>query len=197
MLNFLLKLLFFFLLRLIYIDIVFSIINIHSLCIILDNFGKANLRGRFMEKNLLGQYLRKLRKAHGYTQEYVASQLNIIHQTYSHYETGRIIPPSDSLVNLARLYSVPLVSLMELTVNYHINPDFLRHYSDAPMVSQELTDFLEYIDLPENVKKFKNLNQKEKRILYYFQFLSFQGQEEAIDIMEVKYHHELRKKKER
>lgn len=148
-----------------------------------------------MENNLLGQYLRKLRKSFGYTQEYVASQLNIIHQTYSHYETGRIIPPSDSLFNLARLYNIPLDHFMELAVNYQISPDFIPHMTGAPAASQELTAFLDYIDLPENKKKFVHLNQKEKRLLYYFQQLYQDSQEEAIDILEAKYKHHIRKNK--
>ena len=34
----------------------------------------------------LGSYLKKLRKSHKYTQEYVASYLDVIRQSYSHYE---------------------------------------------------------------------------------------------------------------
>ena len=50
--------------------------------------------------NPLGDRLKALRKRSGYSQEFVASKLNIIRQTYSHYETGRIIPPIDSLYHL-------------------------------------------------------------------------------------------------
>lgn len=39
----------------------------------------------------LEKYLKELRKSYNYSQEYVASQLNITRQTYSHYETGRIL----------------------------------------------------------------------------------------------------------
>ena len=59
-----------------------------------------------MQENPLGEYLKTLRRRCGYSQEFVASKLNIIRQTYSHYETGRIMPPVDSLYHLSKLYNV-------------------------------------------------------------------------------------------
>lgn len=64
-----------------------------------------------MQQTLAG-YLRELRKSHHYKQDFVAAQLNIIRQTYSHYETGRITPPVKALCKLANLYGVPVESLL-------------------------------------------------------------------------------------
>ena len=51
-----------------------------------------------MKNQLLPAKLKELRKAHGYTQDYVASALEIVRQTYSHYETGqRTQAPKHSL----------------------------------------------------------------------------------------------------
>ncbi len=50
-----------------------------------------------MSKNPLGSYLKTLRKEQNYTQEYVASYLDIIRQSYSHYETGRTSPSIETL----------------------------------------------------------------------------------------------------
>lgn len=61
----------------------------------------------------IGTYLRNLRCQHKYTQAHVASHLNIIRQTYSHYETGRIYPPTDVLIALTHLYHVPIESFFE------------------------------------------------------------------------------------
>ena len=52
-----------------------------------------------MSEKTLEMYLKELRKFYNYSQEFVASQLNITRQTYSHYETGRITPPINSLYN--------------------------------------------------------------------------------------------------
>lgn len=76
-----------------------------------------------MTGNSLGTYLKSLRKSNGYSQEFVASSLNIIRQTYSHYETGRIIPPVDSLYNLAMLY--------------HISSDVLLGYAMEDLSTKE------------------------------------------------------------
>ena len=59
-----------------------------------------------MANKTLEQYLKDLRRSCSYSQEFVASHLNITRQTYSHYETGRITPPVNSLYNLAKLYGV-------------------------------------------------------------------------------------------
>lgn len=58
-----------------------------------------------MEKEqTLPGYLKQLRRLCHYRQDYVASQLNIARQTYSHYETGRIKPPAEALYKLAGIY---------------------------------------------------------------------------------------------
>ena len=77
-----------------------------------------------MANKTLEQYLKDLRKSCNYSQEFVASHLNITRQTYSHYETGRITPPVNSLYNLAKLYGVPVENFLELVVTYNINMDF-------------------------------------------------------------------------
>ena len=58
--------------------------------------------------NALGEYLCDLRKEHGYSQVQVADMLGVIRQTYSHYETGRIIPPIRILSALADIYNADI-----------------------------------------------------------------------------------------
>ena len=69
--------------------------------------GKGKMRER-----TLPEYLRGLRKASRYKQDYVAAQLHITRQTYSHYETGRIKPPAGRLYKLAKLYGVPVEGML-------------------------------------------------------------------------------------
>lgn len=64
-------------------------------------------------KNQLGEYLRMLRKKANYSQEYVAQELNIIRQSYSHYEVGRSIPSIRTLYRLSQLYNVPVESFVD------------------------------------------------------------------------------------
>lgn len=142
-----------------------------------------------MEPNALGKYLRDLRKAYGYTQEYVASHLNIIHQTYSHYETGRISPPADSLYLLAKLYHIPTENLLRLTVPESIGKDDIQinYYVET---SDELTGFLDFINSPSHYVKYKHLTPQEKKFLYYFQQLNPKNQNKLLDMLKVELKHQ-------
>ena len=103
-----------------------------------------------MAETLLSQRLKELRKLHNYTQDYVASMLGVVRQTYSHYETGKRTPNSETLYKLAGLYDVPIDDFMHLTIDLDTNI-----YYDAPAPSSssiELTDFLEYFNNPNNKK---------------------------------------------
>lgn len=142
------------------------------------------MSGRPLEK-----YLKELRKSYNYSQEYVASQLNITRQTYSHYETGRIMPPVDSLYNLSKLYGVPLNSFLELSINHHQNAEHsLEESMGNKSEGDDLNEFLKHISIPENSKKFKFLKRQEKLVLYYYQLLDDRDQEDILAFMKIKCH---------
>lgn len=133
---------------------------------------------------MLAKRLRELRKLHNYTQEYVASYLDVIRQTYSHYETGRNTPSTDSLYKLATLYSIPVDDLLQLTLT--INTSI---YSEKPTTLNyvnELSSFLDYINNPLNLKKLKLLNRKEKELLFYYEKLSVKDQDDILDFIRIK-----------
>lgn len=137
-----------------------------------------------MNNEVLAKRLKELRKYHNYTQEYIASYLNIIRQTYSHYETGRNTPSTEVLYKLATLYSIPVSDLLQLTIE--LNPNI---YHDAPTVPpsvNELSNYLNYTNDPTNEKKLKHLNRKEKELLYYFEKLNVKDQEDILDFIRIK-----------
>ncbi len=137
----------------------------------------------------LEHYLKELRKSCNYSQEFVASHLNITRQTYSHYETGRITPPVNSLYNLAKLYGVPVENFLNLVVTYNINMDFARTAQSQSIDSPEEFDlFVEYMNNPQNRNKFKYLNRDERLLIYYYQLLDSQDKEDILDFMKLKYH---------
>ncbi len=140
-----------------------------------------------MSQQTIDKYLKELRKSCNYSQEFVASHLNITRQTYSHYETGRIIPPVNSLYNLSKLYGVPIDNFLELVVTYRINTDFVsKPQSGVNSISDDLTDFLEYTNDSSNSKKFKSLNRQEKLLLYYFNKLDDRDKNDILDFMKLK-----------
>lgn len=148
-----------------------------------------------MANNTLEHYLKDLRKSCNYSQEFVASHLNITRQTYSHYETGRIIPPVNSLYNLAKLYGVPVENFLDLVVTYNINMDFaLKPQDDRLDMTEDLSFFVEYINAPENSKKFKFLNRWERQFLFYFLLMDKRDQDDILTFMKVKYQNRSKEK---
>lgn len=142
-----------------------------------------------MNSNTLGKYLRDLRKSFGYTQEYVSSHLNVIHQTYSHYETGRIIPPADSLYILAKLYHVPVENFLQMIVSPSKSGDSTISLI-AQEVSDELSCFLKHINAPKYSNRFRHLSHAEKRMLYYFEQLNPKNQEKILEMLKVELKHQ-------
>lgn len=145
----------------------------------------------------LEQYLKELRKSCNYSQEFVASHLNITRQTYSHYETGRITPPVNSLYNLARLYGIPVENLLELAVTYSINTDFVRPVSGfGTSAPDEVELFIEFVNDPQNYKKFQHLSHDERYLMYNYMMLDPRGQEDARDILSTLRHRRRKKNKD-
>ncbi len=122
-----------------------------------------------MTNKALGEYLKVLRTHHGYSQEFVASHLNIIRQTYSHYETGRILPPLEALGNLAELYQVSLDSLLKLVMQERSNQDVMLSIASP---------------LPE--KKQERLSATESELLCHFRLLDKRDREDILDFVKLK-----------
>ena len=61
----------------------------------------------------LPKNLKALRQQYGYTQLYVAKQLNITPQSYHADEAGITVPTLQNFIKLARLYDVSLDDLLE------------------------------------------------------------------------------------
>lgn len=149
-----------------------------------------------MQNTTLEQYLKELRKAFNYSQEFVASHLNITRQTYSHYETGRITPPVNSLYNLAKLYGIPIENFLDLVVTYNINMDFAPKSQTTNIdLSDDLTNYLEYTSTPAVQKKIRNLDHKERLLIYYFLQLDQRDQDDIITFLKVKLQNRLSEKK--
>ena len=137
-----------------------------------------------MKSQFLSDKLRELRKAYGFTQDYVASALGVVRQTYSHYETGKRIPGADVLFKLAGLYHISVDDLMQLTIGVDRNVQY-----DAPeptQTSTELASFLEYYDRPQNKKKYLYCTNIEKEMMYYFNQLSDEDKREIIEFTKIK-----------
>lgn len=137
-----------------------------------------------LKNTLLMTRLKELRTTHGYNQDYVASFLNVSRQTYSHYETGKRNPNSETLFKLAGLYNISVEDLIQLTIEVDRNV-----YYDAPaptQSSQDLSGFLEYFNNPNNQKKYQYNTILEKELLYYFEKISETDKKEIIEFTKIK-----------
>ena len=126
--------------------------------------------------NSIGEYLKRLREEMGLAQAEIAKRLSISRQTYSHYETGRIHPPTDTLLKLARLFQVPVTSFLEYeAVDADVSLSLLGSYifppNSSPSNEQIVELFREYCASSENERKLSALSVQEKRLLFYFSSL--------------------------
>lgn len=113
-----------------------------------------------MTNSPLSTYLKSLRKQHHYSQEFVASYLNVIRQTYSHYETGRITPPLEALNSLAVLYQIPIDSFLSFVI--HSTP-----YSISEIASPELYE-KPSIQEAELLMNYRLLDDRDKNDILEF-----------------------------
>ncbi len=137
-----------------------------------------------MNNRLISTKLKELRKLHNYTQDYVASALGIVRQSYSHYETGKRTPNSEVLFKIAGLYNIPVDDLMQLVIDIDRNI-----YYDAPAPtksSEDLADFIEYFANPISKKKYQYNTILEKELLYYFEKISDDDKREIIEFTKIK-----------
>lgn len=72
---------------------------------------------------MLNETLKTLRKQKGYSQEEVASRLNVVRQTVSKWEKGLSVPDADALVHLAELYEVTVSDLLGMPAQEEGSPE--------------------------------------------------------------------------
>lgn len=140
--------------------------------------------GDYLANSLLSKRLKELRKVYNYTQDYVADVIGTTRQTYSHYETGRRKPSSETLYKLSGLYNISVDDLL------HLSMDFDRSvYYEAPRPSQSsdfLSEYLNFFSDPKNQKKYQYHSNLEKELLFYFQKISDTDKKELIEICKIK-----------
>lgn len=137
-----------------------------------------------LESVVLGKRLKELRRINNYTQDYVASILGVIRQTYSHYETGKRTPSSENLYKLASLYNISVDDLLHLTIQLDKN----IYYDDTTTTqsSDDLAAYLEFFSNPSSQRKFQYNTNLEKELLYYFQKISDTDKKEIIEFTKIK-----------
>lgn len=133
-----------------------------------------------MSDSPLSQYLRLLRTKHEYTQDELAKYLGVTRSTYSHYETARLMPPTDSLYKLSAFYKVSLSKLIRLSVissskdNSDIrSSEYVISDEDIEFRFEQLyQDFLEECSDMSAPALNKWMSIEDREIVYYYHQLS-------------------------
>lgn len=110
------------------------------------------------EATELSKFLTHLRKENNVKQETIAQLLGMKRAVYSHYETGRVIPPIDVIYILSKYYNVPFKLMALMTVkakNNNLEVSELNDYKDAE----------DLINCQDFTKYFEKASDECKRIV--------------------------------
>lgn len=103
---------------------------------------------------MLGDNIKNLRKAQGFSQEELANRINVVRQTVSKWENGKSVPDSEMLVKIAEV--------LNTTVN-----ELLESHKEKESVTdiEELAAKVEIID--KQIAQKKELRRKMWRMAFF------------------------------
>ena len=133
---------------------------------------------------LIAAKLKELRKAHGYTQDFVAANIDVKQPTYQQYESGKRKPSTTSLYKLANFYGLTTDELLKLCI-----PLDKEIYFDAPETTIRTLEEAELTSYGSS-EKFKKFSAWEIQMLFYFSKLSETSQKELIEYAKFKIEQE-------
>ncbi len=117
---------------------------------------------------MLPVILRKYREKMELTQKQLAETLNIDRSTYSYYETGKSIPPVETLVKLAKIFNTTIDDLLGYeanipdTVHDDVNIYNRSRENFALLSEEEQSIIMKYRQLPselqDEIQKYINSN---------------------------------------
>ncbi len=116
----------------------------------------------------LHKLLKELRVAAGYTQQNIADLLSLDRSTYAYYENGKISPPVNKLVILARLYKI---SLDRLVHDESAHEPMSVHLSSPELSPEEKAE----------TEEFRNLTRDEQQLILSYR--AFSKKEEFLDLI--------------
>ena len=91
---------------------------------------------------MLGENLKALRKAKGYSQETLAQQLNVVRQTISKWEKGLSVPDAEQPERIAELFEVPVAELLDSATPAFENdkPDMAEVVKQLAVLNEQLAN---------------------------------------------------------
>ncbi len=102
-----------------------------------------------MDQQKIGAFLKMLRNEKGFTQEELAEKLNVSSRSVSRWENGKNFPDISLLVQLAELYDVEIVEIIDGERKSEIMNEETRE------VAEKLSDYAE-ADKELTIKRIRN-----------------------------------------
>ena len=109
-----------------------------------------------MENNIsisLGKIFQTTRKAKGYTQEYVAEQLQLGSRYISDLERGKTLGSIPTFIKLCNLYEVSptyiLQDYLNINTDLKIDPNLIGFYSLNPRDQQTIVKLIHFLNFRE------------------------------------------------
>ncbi len=97
-----------------------------------------------MNINIISKYLQFLRKNHNFTQDELASKLDISRQAVSKWETGAAIPDLEVLLKISKLYDISINEILEP----QIQPQRITDFEQISTISEkELKEVFKQFDI--------------------------------------------------
>ncbi|SEK70731.1 Transcriptional regulator, contains XRE-family HTH domain [Butyrivibrio sp. ob235] len=124
--------------------------------------------------NQIGKKLKELRITHGYTQDYIASNIEVKQPTYQQYESGKRRPSSTMLYRITNFYGLTTDELLKLCI-----PLDNEIYYDAPEMTARTLEEAELTSYGSS-KRLAKFSANEKQLLYYFSKLNKDAQRDII-----------------
>lgn len=114
-----------------------------------------------MNVNMIAKYLQILRKSHNYTQDELASKLDISRQAVSKWETGTAVPDLDVLLKISKLYDITINDILEP----RIQPQRITDFEQISTISEkELKEALEQFDANSLVTALMGASPETNRL---------------------------------
>ena len=124
--------------------------------------------------------LRELRISHGYTQSYIADNIDIKQPTYQQYESGKRTPNVTTIYKIANFYGLTADELLKLCIP--LDNDI---YYDAPLPTKRSLEEAELVSF-STADRVSELKANEVSLLFYFSKLDEDEQKEVIDFTKFK-----------
>ena len=118
-------------------------------------------------KREVSEKIREIRRECGFTQQMIATALNVDRTTYTCYESGKTEPSIDTLAQLCRIFNISLHELLEA-------------YDESQTSGVAASGDTMYTDIEVDIPSVRSLAKDEKEVLIIYRMMDAKKREDFI-----------------